>query len=85
MWVVGCLRAAVASNSGLARTFSVLSSSVDREGKPYVAQVEAKELPIYGNQFHPEKVQFVHSRSDPDIPRGPHAIALSRHDTRCRP
>jgi len=58
----------------------VLSSSVDREGKPYVAQVEAKELPIYGNQFHPEKVQFVHSRSDPDIPRGPHAIALSRHD-----
>ena len=68
-----------AANEGLTETIDVLSTSVDRKGKPYVAQFEAKTLPIYGNQFHPEKVQFVHTSKDKDIPRTPHAVAAARY------
>ena len=67
--------------SPAAATFSVLSTSVDRGGKVYVAQVEGRDgLPIYGNQFHPEKIEFVKTSSRyPNIPRGPDAVAFSRH------
>ncbi len=68
-----------AANKGLSQTIDVLSSSVDRKGKPFVAQFEAKQLPIYGNQFHPEKIQFVHNSEDKDIPRTPEAVAAARY------
>lgn len=68
-----------AANKGLSQTIDVLSTSVDRKGKPFVAQFEAKQLPIYGNQFHPEKIQFVHSSEDKDIPRTPEAVAAARY------
>jgi gamma-glutamyl hydrolase len=68
-----------ASNKGLAQSIDVLSTSVDRKGKAFVAQFEAKTLPIYGNQFHPEKIQFVHSSSDPHIPRTAEAVAAARY------
>ena len=40
---------------------------------------QAKTLPIYGNQFHPEKIQFVHSSVDKDVPRTPEAVAGARY------
>jgi len=68
-----------AANKGLRQSIDVLSTSVDRKGKPFVAQFEAKEMPIYGNQFHPEKIEFVHNSEDKDIPRTPQAIAAARY------
>ena len=68
-----------AANKGLTQSIDVLSTSIDRKGRPYVAQFEAKTLPIYGNQFHPEKIQFVHSSEDKDIPRSPEAVAAARY------
>jgi len=45
-----------------------------------VAAFEGDNLPFYGVQFHPEKIEFVPpSRYEPNIPRTPHAAALSRH------
>jgi gamma-glutamyl hydrolase len=39
--------------------FTVLSTNVDREGKPFVSSMEGKNgLPIFTTQYHPEKVQF---------------------------
>lgn len=69
-----------ASNTGLSDTFSVLSTSTDRNGRPFVAQIEGKDgLPIYGNQFHPEKIEFVpKSRDYPNIPRSKDAVAAAR-------
>jgi gamma-glutamyl hydrolase len=61
------------------KTFNVLATDVDRKGKPYIAQLEGKTLPIYANQFHPEKVQFVHNSRQPSIPRTEHAVAAARH------
>lgn len=66
-------------NKGLTDTFKVLASEKGRKGKPFVAQMEGKTYPFYGNQFHPEKIQFVHSPADPHIPRSDHAVAAARH------
>ena len=68
-----------AANKGLTQSIDVLSTSLDRKGKSYVAQFEHKTLPIYANQFHPEKIQFVHSSEDTDIPRTPEAVAAARY------
>lgn len=66
----------------LSNAFELLATSIDRNGRPFVAAIEHREWPIYGVQFHPEKVRY-----SPDafhhwhlhIPRGPKAIAASDH------
>jgi gamma-glutamyl hydrolase len=40
----------------LADMFDVLSTNTDRLGKAFVSTVEAKKYPIWGTQWHPEKV-----------------------------
>ena len=71
--------AAAYANTKLMEVFHVLSISVDRSGKQFVAQIEGKLLPIFGNQFHPEKIEFVNSSAAAsNIPRGPHAVAAAR-------
>jgi len=67
------------ADSEVPKTFNVLATDFDRKGKRYIAQIEGKSLPIYANQFHPEKIQFVHHSSQPSIPRTPHAVAAARH------
>ena len=72
--------ASFASNPRLDSSMSLLASSTDRRGRPFVAAFEGDNLPFYGVQFHPEKIEFVPpSRYEPNIPRTPHAAALSRH------
>merc|ERR1712216_819973 len=68
-----------AQNKGLMEVFNVVTTETDRKGKAFVAQIEGKTLPIYGNQFHPEKIQFVHSSMYHNIPRTAHAVAGARH------
>jgi gamma-glutamyl hydrolase len=66
------------ATAALTNVFEVISTSVDRKGKVYVSQIEGKTYPFYGNQFHPEKIEFVFDPVDVNIPRTPHAIAASR-------
>jgi len=35
-----------------------LAVSYDFHGKPFAAAVEGKKYPVYGSQFHPEKISF---------------------------
>jgi gamma-glutamyl hydrolase len=42
-------------NEHLRRFYNVLATSIDDNGKEYVAAIEAKYYPIYGVQWHPER------------------------------
>ncbi len=42
-------------NEYLREFFEVLSLSTDHNNKEFVSSVEAKDYPLYGIQFHPEK------------------------------
>eukprot|EP01065_Artemidia_motanka_P031107 TRINITY_DN3730_c0_g2_i1.p1 TRINITY_DN3730_c0_g2~~TRINITY_DN3730_c0_g2_i1.p1 ORF type:complete len:288 (+),score=96.49 TRINITY_DN3730_c0_g2_i1:77-865(+) len=78
--VAGITPAHEEADAGLTSEFNVLSTSVDRKGRPFIAQIEGKTLPIYGNQFHPEKIQFVHdSKKYPGVPRSPEAVAGAKY------
>ncbi|CAG5119558.1 unnamed protein product [Candidula unifasciata] len=45
-------------SSTLSRFFTKLSTNKDRKGVEFVSSIEAKEYPIYGAQWHPEKNSF---------------------------
>jgi gamma-glutamyl hydrolase len=50
----------------------------DKDGKLYVASVEAKKYPVYAIQFHPEMVQF--TKDDrPGVADSPEAIKLAQN------
>lgn len=70
-----------ARSANLSAMFDILATSVDRKGLAYVAVVEAKSLPLYGIQFHPEKIRFVNNNPAPGynlhIPKTPKAQAAS--------
>ena len=38
--------------------YRILSTNVDRKGRPFVSTIESKKYPIYGVQWHPEKNRF---------------------------
>mmetsp|Transcript_35858 Transcript_35858/g.57164 ORF Transcript_35858/g.57164 Transcript_35858/m.57164 type:complete len:339 (+) Transcript_35858:254-1270(+) len=63
-------------NEKLDGFFDLLGTYVDKKGKPFVAMVEARNLPIYGVQFHPEKAPFEWHKPS-QIPHEPEAIFLS--------
>jgi len=42
----------------LAEFYDVLSTNVDKKGKTFLSTIEAKKWPIYGIQWHAERVQF---------------------------
>lgn len=46
------------ADEDLWKFFKVLATSKDREGRDYVAMIEAFEYPVYATQFHPEKNAF---------------------------
>ena len=47
------------SNRALASTFDILSTNVDRQGKPFVSTIEGKDgVPVWGAQWHAERPQF---------------------------
>ncbi|CAL4894443.1 unnamed protein product [Urochloa decumbens] len=66
----------------LTKFFNVLTTSVDREDKEYVSTVQAKDYPIIGTQWHPEKVfewgQAVSLEHD-KAPHSEDAVRLSEH------
>jgi len=58
--------------------FNLLATSYDREQKEYVSAIEAKDYPVFGFQFHPEKntyewkptLQIPHDDADLEVTRG---------------
>lgn len=56
---MGVRPADFATMPSLAGSFTVLSTNVDRAGRPFVSSMEGRGgLPIFTTQYHPEKVQF---------------------------
>ena len=43
------------NNPGIAEFYKNVGNSVDRDGKPFVAIIEAHDYPFYGVQWHPER------------------------------
>ncbi|CAI5496446.1 unnamed protein product [Closterium sp. Naga37s-1] len=61
------------SSKRLREFFRILTTSVDRNGTEYVTTIEARNYPIYGTQWHPEKTAFEWGL--PHIPHSAHAVA----------
>eukprot|EP01016_Furgasonia_blochmanni_P035970 TRINITY_DN4048_c0_g2_i1.p1 TRINITY_DN4048_c0_g2~~TRINITY_DN4048_c0_g2_i1.p1 ORF type:complete len:394 (-),score=112.03 TRINITY_DN4048_c0_g2_i1:115-1296(-) len=74
----GITKETFANNEALNQLFDVLALSYDNEGKEFVSIIEAKGLPIYGVQFHPEKVIF-EWRLDVHIDHEFEAVQVSQH------
>merc|ERR1719221_2091965 len=51
-----------AQRQGLVEYLDILATTTDRGGRPYVAIIQGKTLPIYAVQFHPEKVRYVQNQ-----------------------
>lgn len=68
---------AVQENPRVRELLDVLSLSVDRGGQVYVSTFEARDYPIYGTQWHPEKNAFEWT-PDKDIPHHPDAIEITQ-------
>ncbi|KNC83421.1 hypothetical protein SARC_04337 [Sphaeroforma arctica JP610] len=47
-----------ASNEKLSSFFDVISTNEDSKNRPFISTFEAKDYPIYGAQWHGEKVAF---------------------------
>lgn len=45
-------------NAKLANMYNLISTNVDRKGKPFGSTLEGKTLPIYAVQWHPERNQY---------------------------
>ena len=54
--------------------WTLLATGNDRNGLEFVAVIEAKDYPIWGTQFHPEKNSFEWTLKYPDIPHSLDAI-----------
>lgn len=54
----GVSPAAFERHPALSRLFRVLSTSRDRGGVEFISTVEARALPVFATQWHPEKAQF---------------------------
>jgi len=48
------------SEKKLASLFKITSTSIDRDGSPFVSTIESFQMPLYGTQYHPEKHNFEH-------------------------
>lgn len=70
----GVTPADFAASSDLSSTFTILSTNVDRSGRAFVSTMEAKQLPFYATQWHPEKNAFEWT-ADENIPHSAIAVA----------
>ena len=58
----------------LKETLNILTTTKDEDGNEYVSTIEHKRYPIFGTQYHPEKVAF--EFSDDTIPHTRTAIEI---------
>lgn len=74
----GVTPATFSSNSQLAAFFDVLTTNTDRGGKVFGSTIEAKAMPIWGTQWHPEKTIFEWTNRE-GIPHTLAAISISQY------
>jgi len=67
------------NNKGLSSLFNVLATNVDAAGQPFVSMIEAKGLPIYGVQFHPERAQYDFRGSKDPVNHSMDAVASNAY------
>lgn len=51
------------NNTKLKKAFRVISTNYDRNGTEFISTYEGRDAPLYGLQWHPEKVLFVYNPS----------------------
>jgi len=56
----------------------MLSTNLDRAGRPFVSTFEAKSYPFYGTQWHPEKNAFEWNPKE-SIPHSADAVSVMQH------
>lgn len=66
------------TNSALASFYRVLSTNVDRKGKPFVSSIEGIKYPVFGTQWHPEKNTFEWTDRE-GIPHTPGAVIVAQY------
>jgi len=76
--VAGVTPDVFAKNAKLSAMFNVLSTNVDRKGKEFISTIEAKSLPIWGSQWHPEKNPFEWNLQE-QLPHSFVAIQAAQH------
>jgi gamma-glutamyl hydrolase len=80
-------------NKSLRKFYRILATSIDKEGKEYIAAIEGRDYPIYGVQWHPERqntsapfVEFFISelaKSRHRLIHVPHSIRTTMKAKRC--
>ena len=74
-----CLTPNNATLSGLDHFYQVLTTSPDDNGLTFVSSIEAKDYPIWGVQFHPEKNIFEWSSKYRSIPHSAAAVRAAQY------
>jgi len=64
--------------SALGKFFYVLSVNTDRKGKMFVSTIEGRVYPVWGTQWHPEKVSF-EWKEDLLIPHSSSAVSVNMY------
>ena len=57
----------------------MLSTNNGRQGKEFISTIEAKDYPIYGTQYHPEKINFEWVVEKEPIPHSFDAVVASQY------
>ena len=68
-----------ANNKQFSDFYSVLSTNNGRQGKEFISTIEAKDYPIYGTQYHPEKINFEWVVEKEPIPHSFDAVVASQY------
>ena len=67
------------NNKQFADFYTVLSTNNGRQGKEFISTIEAKKYPIYGTQYHPEKINFEWVIEKEPIPHTFDAVVASQY------
>ena len=68
-----------ANNKKFNEFYTVLSTNNGRQGKRFISTIEAKKYPIYGTQYHPEKINFEWVVEKEPIPHSYDAVVASQY------
>ena len=70
---------AAKNNAQYSSFSSILSTNKDRQGREFVSTIESKKYPVYGTQYHPEKIPFEWVVEKEPIPHSFDAVVASQY------
>jgi len=74
----GVTPSAFSSSKALSSFYRLISTNVDKKGRPFVSTIEAFSMPIYGTQWHPEK-NIYEWNTDEQIPHSLSAVFSAQY------